>query len=84
MGETSISSASNLNNRESMRHMAGYRHVHVVRQPSLMDSTKMSDLNDSKRIGGFFSPALNLRRTNTIEKDYLSGIREEPSSVTYA
>ena len=44
----------------------------------------MSDLNDSKRIGGFFSPALNLRRTNTIEKDYLSGIREEPSSVTYA
>ena len=76
---------SNMNSRDSLHHMAGYRHVHVVRQPSLMENSgQMKKLSDSGNLGSFFSPGLNLRKTNSIQRGNLSDIREEPSSVTYA
>ena len=76
MNDTSISSNSNFT--DSTRHMSGYRHVHLVRAPSGLESSgQMQKFSDEKSIGGFFNPNLNLRRTASIHNNNLEGIKEE-------
>ena len=68
-------SGMSLEHRDSMGYMSGYKHIHIVKAPSLLENeSQFNQMNDSKRIGGFFS-GCNLRHTNSIRGDHLSYIR---------